>query len=247
MNYQDGTKVMIPVTSCIPGMTLMQSIVDENTGTTIVGKGQVLTVEILEKLKNFQHTQVWISLESDEESHAPTKGEHSVWRLDTQVVQNYKLYAQILKSVVEDGKQGEQLSLDKLVNIADRMIEEFKDNYSLLGCVHLLDQLGRDEYLHSINVASISLVLGKWIGYEEALLKDIIITALLHDVGMLDINPIVLHKSEEEMSYMEKLEYRRHPILGYERLAAYKELDVELVLELEKIFYLYFISNLEIL
>ena len=229
MEPQGRTKVVIPVASCIAGMTLMQSIVDENTGTIIVGKGQVLTDEILEKLKNFQHTQVWISIEEDIVNKVSIKGEQSVWKLDEHKAKAYKLYIQVLKMIVTDMKQGEILSIEQLIDIVDGMIDGFRDDYSVLSCVHLLDQVGRDEYTHSMNVACISLVLGRWLGYDERMLRDIIITALLHDIGKLDINPILIHKNESEMSSMEKLEYRRHPILGYERLATYNELNMNIL------------------
>ncbi len=229
MFSQNVKKIMVPIASCTPGMTLMQSIVDENTGTIIIPKGQVLTEGMLKKLERFQHTQVWISLEDNDMERSTVKGEHSVWKLDQNIRKLYNQYIQILRTIVEDTKQEKPLSIDKLLDIANEMIKDFNDKYSVLSCVHLLDQLRKDEYVHSVNVACIALVLGKWLGYDEAVLKEIILTALLHDVGKLDINPMYIHINEEDMNHMERLEYRRHPILGYERLAAYNELSMNVL------------------
>lgn len=222
MEEQSIEKIVIPITQCVPGMIVMQSIMDEHTGTVILGKDQILTAEAIDKIKKFEHTQVWISL--------PSKPVNDpVWKASEETIQTYREYAHILQSVLEEIKEKKSLSIHKLVEVAEHMINHFSDYYSVLACVHLLNQMESDEYVHSVNVASSALVLGKWLEYDEITLKSIIIASLLHDVGKLDINPILMHKSEEEMNSMERLEFRRHPILGYERLVPYNELDIEVL------------------
>lgn len=218
-------KVIIPLSECVPGMTILQPIVDENTGTTIVAKGQKLTEDILEKLKNFKHTQVWISIESID----VLAKQCSIWKVEDKTLENYKDYAEVLKNVFDEFKKEKTLSVDRLIKVSEEMIQNFSDNYKLLACVNLLKEMPEDEYDHSINVAFISLVIGRWQMLDEDMLKNVILAALVHDVGKLSLGPIIRHKNPAELSDMEKLEYKRHPIYGYEKLVPYNELNIEVL------------------
>lgn len=213
-------KVIMPIAECISGMKIMQSIVDLRTGTTIVGKGQVLTDEIINKIKNFEHSQVWIA----------TPAEASTWQVDPKIFESYKGYAQALKNILEETRKDNQtLSIHQLIDLADSMASEFKEEYEVLSCVHLINQLQKDTYDHSINVAFLSLLIGRWEGYDSNKLKDLVLAALLHDIGKILISPHLMDKSEEEMNVMEKLEYRRHTIYGYEKLSSYQEMSIEVL------------------
>ena len=52
-------------------------------------------------------------------------------------------------------------------------------------------------YTHSINVALLSLMLGKKIGMQEKSLRTLALSALLHDVGFLLIPKTTVHKTKE--------------------------------------------------
>lgn len=210
-------KVIMPISECIPGMTLMQAIVDIRTGTIIVGRGQILTEKSIEKLKKFDHTQVWISVQA----------ESATWQVNHKVLENYKEYAKTLQAIFEDSRDDELLSIDKLVDLADSILTGFNNEYHLLSCVNLINELEQDTYNHSINVAFLSLIMGKWAGYNEGKLKDLVLASLLHDIGKISLPPHIFNKSEEDMNMMEKLEYRRHCIYGYERLVNYNEVSIE--------------------
>lgn len=209
-------KVIIPVSACVPGMTLMQAIVDTKKGTTIVGKGQVLTEKSIEKLKNFEHTQIWVS----------TQSEASVWQLNSETLENHRRYSTILKTILEDVENRQVLAINELIELADTIVVEFKEEYQLLACVNLLNQLEKDTYEKSINVTFLALLMGKWKGYNANKLKDLVLAALLHDVGETLLPSYALNKREEDMNFIEKLEYRRHPIYSYEKLVSYNEISV---------------------
>lgn len=213
-------KVIIPISECVPGMKIMQSIIDLRTGTTIIAKEQILTEEIIDKIKNFEHSQVWIA----------TQEETSVWQISPQVLENYKGYAKVLREILtHTAENNEALSMNQMIELADSMATGFKRDYELLSCMHLMNQLEKDAYNHSINVAFLSLLIGRWEGYEPDKLKDLVLAALLHDIGKILISPHLMHKKEDEMNVMEKLEFRRHTIYGYEKLSEYDEMSVDVL------------------
>lgn len=211
-------KVIIPVSNCIPGMILMHSVVEEDTGTVIVAKGQVLSTEIIEKLKKFNHTGVWISI----------KPEQAVWDIDKKTLETYRSYGVCLKSIIENINGTDEL-VERIDHLAEKIIFDSLEDHQLLGCVNLCQELDKDIYEHSLNVAFLSLLIGKWAGYDCRKQKDLVLSALMHDIGKLSIRSGIQHKNEECMELMEKIEYRRHTIYGYEKMLASQEVDIEVL------------------
>ena len=79
-------------------------------------------------------------------------------------------------------------------------------------------------YAHSINVATLALMIGHGMDLSPPDLKILGTAALLHDVGLLKVPLEVLHKetklSEEEFELI-----RQHPQLGYDLVAPAADLD----------------------
>lgn len=214
-----GEKTIIPVSKCRPGMVLLQPIVDEKTGAILLPRGGRLTEESIKKVVHFQHTQVWVELNTEEK----------IWQTKEHVVETYKEYATTLKYIIE-GEQtpGEMLNIESLKNLAQYIIRDFKEDFELLACVNLVSELDKEYYAHSINVAFLALVMGRWREYSEEKLEKLVLAALLHDVGKVDM-PIALKETEMDRRLRERLAYKRHPIYGYEKLAKYNELDNEVL------------------
>ncbi len=212
-------KVIIPLSKCRPGMVLLQPILDEKTGAILLPRGDKLTEESIEKVHHFQHTQVWVDINTEDK----------MWQTEERIVESYKEYATTLKCIIEGGnKVGEVLNIEALKNLAQYMIKDFKDDFNLLACVNLVSQLKEEYYTHSINVAFLSLVMGRWRDYSEQRLEQLVLAALLHDVGKIDL-PNALKDTDMDRRLRERLAYKRHPIYGYEKLVPFNELDNEVL------------------
>lgn len=212
-------KIIIPLSKCLPGMVLLQPIVDEKTGAILLPRGGKLTKESIKKVHHFQHTQVWVDINTEEK----------IWQTDETIVEYYKDYATTLKRIIEgENKVGEALNIEDLKNLAQYMIKNFKDDFNLLACVNLVTELQEDCYTHSINVAFLSLMMGRWRAYSEQRLEQLVLAGLLHDVGKIDLT-IALKENDMDGSLMERLAYKRHPIFGYEKLAQFNELNNEVL------------------
>lgn len=105
----------------------------------------------------------------------------------------------------------------------------------LLSSVQKADE---ETYHHSLSLAAFALAmtisLKMELGFQykddkEYDLKshDFFFGALLHDVGMIKLNPEILHKSSKDMDKTEKLEYSSHPQKGYEILLRFEKFGLE--------------------
>lgn len=218
MQHTEMTKIIIPIAQCVPGMILLQPIVDVDTGNTILGRGQLLTEDILNKIQRFKHTEIWVGI----------KEEESLWQVEEEVITAYKKYVAILENILGNEKKEVQVKLDEIETLAKCIIQEFASNFNLLACVNLVKDMQKNLYAHSINVTFLSLLIARWIDYNPAKLGQVVTAALLHDVGKVGMPEYLLSK-QSNLTVKEKSEFRRHPIYGYDKLSQYNELDNEVL------------------
>lgn len=211
-------KIIIPLSDCVPGMIIRQPIIDTDTGCIIVPKDQVLTPEILVKVKKFQKEEVWISVSS----------KRKVWCVSQEVMAKYMRYIDVLESVITSNELTIDVKIEEVQCLAKCIVEEFECNFDALACIHLVKNLNKSIYAHSINVALLSLLIGRWIGLNKDELQRLTMAGILHDIGTPNIH-FTSEDSKEVLKVKNTLEYQRHPIYAYELLKQYKEMDKEIL------------------
>lgn len=125
---------------------------------------------------------------------------------------------------LEEGREafvrlrGERLAgveaLERLIwDLVDSLVESIGEIYPLAPLRHH-DEL---TYLHSVNVATLVLSMGRAFGYQGQLLHDLGMAALFHDLGKLSIPSELLTRpgplDEEEWKLM-----KLHPELGTQHI-----------------------------
>ena len=81
-------------------------------------------------------------------------------------------------------------------------------------CVRVLSDLGTERTaVHALNVAVISLLMGRVFGFSGAELLDLGVGALLHDVGKIDL-PERVQQFDPQFKAAELAAYREHVALG---------------------------------
>ena len=87
-----------------------------------------------------------------------------------------------------------------------------------LGQILAVKEYENHTYCHSVNVAILSLLLGRQIGLDEPTLTVLAEGALLHDVGKTRIPLEILHKPAK-LDARERKVIERHPVIGASMLA----------------------------
>ena len=81
-------------------------------------------------------------------------------------------------------------------------------------CIRMLTEGAGDKAsMHAMNVAIISLLMGRCFGFNDEEMQDLGIGAMLHDVGKLEL-PARLRHREEGFSPNEARVYEEHVELG---------------------------------
>ena len=125
-----------------------------------------------------------------------------------------KTYAHALVSVKEVAEKintERKAGVRKLKRVAQNMVDILSEDESVMLGISTMRDYDDYTYTHSVNVAILSLCLGKRIGLNRLSLSHLAICGLLHDLGKLNIPKEILNKpgklTDREFKEMEK-----HPI-----------------------------------
>lgn len=107
------------------------------------------------------------------------------------------------------------MDFDALLNSVKSLITPGQTIIQYFDMLHNLRSSDDSVYGHSLNVAMISRVLGKWLKWSPSDLDNLVIAGLLHDIGKITIPPEILNK-EGKLTDEEFEQIRWHPRAGYE-------------------------------
>jgi len=111
-----------------------------------------------------------------------------------------------------------KLNIAGLEEIVVNFIITFRREASILRLISPVKSFSEYTYTHATNVAVLSMFQAETMGVRDDLLRDIGISALLHDVGKLFIDKELIEK-KEALNERDWQEVRMHPVYGAKYLA----------------------------
>ena len=122
------------------------------------------------------------------------------------------------KSFMQYAEKGKKASIQGCLQARDTILNEVKKHIKSLQHIGEL-RINYDNYnlSHGINVSTLSTAIGIKLGYSEEQLKELALSALMHDIGKTKIPTQILHKpgalTAKEFEVM-----KLHAPLGYKIL-----------------------------
>ena len=123
-----------------------------------------------------------------------------------------------LKEVYYKLSPFKKLNMAGLEEIVAGFVATFNDQTNVLNLLSPVKDFSNYTYVHSTNVAILTIFQAETLGIKDELLRDIGLAALLHDVGKLFISKEVLEK-EGPLDEREFAEMMLHPAYGSNYLA----------------------------
>ena len=206
-------------------MKIDQSVLD-TTGRTLIEKGTFLDdfhieylqeksiggIYILEGEPDPDELELQIPAYTKELIEKSRVEDRSKVTLSESVRKRVSEGIQYLYNNVDSGDFSETTSV-----ITDELMKAIADNDAIAVDVSMLKVSDEYTFKHSVDVATISMVIGKKYGLKDRDLHDLGIAGLLHDVGKSKIPNEVLNKpsklTDEEFALM-----KRHSLYGFEIL-----------------------------
>lgn len=169
------------IDSIEPGQYLGKAIFSSN-GTTLLSGGVQLTVYTINQLKRIGVTMLYIKDPSFD---------------DVEIVEivsdeTKKILIKQMNETFSSIRSGKEFNVKNVSASLEHLLDDVMHNKELL--VQLSDIRTEDnaQYVHAINVAMMSIVIGLNMDLSQSQLKELAIGALLHDIGKVG------QKGEEE-------------------------------------------------
>jgi HD-GYP domain-containing protein (c-di-GMP phosphodiesterase class II) len=131
----------------------------------------------------------------------------------------YADWISALDGIFASLKNNKETDFDLIDAVGVDIIEcYYADCYYTLNCMNLRQPPTSDRYLpaHAINVAIAAAGMGGLLDYSYGLLRELVVGALLHDIGhLLTYRPLLAHK---DLGSSEQQKYDNHAIVGISML-----------------------------
>lgn len=109
---------------------------------------------------------------------------------------------------------GGTVNKEELLSKTISLVSPKQTTLDVFDMLHNMRQVNDSTYAHSLNVAIISRIIGKWLHFSNEELDTLTLAGLLHDIGKTKIPDEVLNKdgklTDEEFQMI-----RNHPKYGY--------------------------------
>lgn len=113
------------------------------------------------------------------------------------------------------------VDVDKLFASASEILSEETNTYQLMDILSNMHYFDDSTYAHSLNVAMLANILGRWLHLDEEELKMLTVAGMLHDVGKL-LMPLEIIKKPGKLTDEEFKIMKQHPYKGYQLLISQK-------------------------
>ena len=209
------------------GMKIDQAIKDR-MDRTLVARGTLLDSYVIDGLKKRGVPGVYI--QEGEEDPEPEQPEvplpplvrHNIEKTRTEDPVKVRLSESVKKRVSEgvqylySNSDSEQFS-STTASITNDLMKAINDSDALAVDISVLKTSDEYTFKHSVDVATMSMIIAKKQGLSQKDIYNIGIAGLLHDMGKSKIPPEILNKparlTEEEFAIM-----KQHSALGYDIL-----------------------------
>lgn len=111
-------------------------------------------------------------------------------------------------------KNLKHLNVDECLYVANAITNEILSNPDVIYDMVSISSYDNLTYVHSINVATLSTMIGVNLGLTNDMLYKVAQAAILHDIGKTAVNPDII-KKDGRLTAEEFAEVKRHPEYGY--------------------------------
>lgn len=223
----------ILTTQAIPGMVVSEDIYTKDLHL-IIRKDTTLTDKIITRLEFYSITDFSVyagdSFNEINEEYIESTFFSDIKKSDSfkRFRKSYHNTINRLKSSVDNlVDKNQDIDPDELLSDISKILYHCNTNIELFNMLHCMREYDDTTYIHSLNVALICNIMGKWLHFKPEDLEIITLSGLLHDIGKLKIPNDIITKPEkltnEEFSLI-----KTHTIRGYNLLKG-KNIDERII------------------
>ena len=219
------------------GMRIDQSIVDA-TGRVLINKGAYLDDFQIEYLRSKKLGSIYVSEgepDADElELQLPAYTRELIEKSRVEDKAKVKLNTEVVKRVGEGiqylfSNTGDTSFTEQARNVAGELVKAISASNAVAVDINLIKCSDEYTFKHSVDVATMAMIIGKTYGLNDEELRQLATSGLLHDLGKSKIPNDLLNKpgklTDEEFTFM-----KQHSLFGYKILKEKNQFEEPIML-----------------
>lgn len=226
----DTQKIL--TSQAIPGMVVAEDVYTKDLHL-IIGKDTVLTDKIITRLEFYSITDITVYAK-DSFIHIENEYIENTFFNEIKNSESFKLFNKAYHNAVNNIKESfnnlvrnnQDVNPDQLLLDVNKILYQCKTNIELFNMLHCMREYDDTTYIHSLNVALICNILGKWLHFSKEDLETITLCGLLHDVGKMLVPNDIISKPAK-LTNEEFMVIKTHAVRGFNLLRD-KNIDVRI-------------------
>jgi HD-GYP domain-containing protein (c-di-GMP phosphodiesterase class II) len=215
-----GMKVFLRPNDLKTGMIIAEDLIENNI--VLASKGTIVTQAIIDKLNQVYFLNKIAVFHEDNQS----RNNQSVERSKTveEVEKSFSEFTFNVEGIFDVIDSRGIKDLEEIRGFAKKIQNEMNSTRAIIKNI-VLNGSGADTiYRHSVNVAALSSILGRWIGLDEKDINLLTYAGILHDFGKTRIDKQILNK-RGTLTTKEFHQIKNHPITAYNLIKQVAFLD----------------------
>lgn len=211
----NNQKKRISISKVQIGMQVADDVIN-NKGMLLIPKNTILNENHILKMKLYQIISLEVFINNIPEIDKSLENNRYTTNdlLFKKFEKSYFVKQSELEKHLNNIGNGSNVNYNALLSIANDLLKIIKSKNQLFSYIANLKSIHDYTYTHSLNVAMICHIFGKWLNYTTEEINDLMITGLLHDIGKLKININILNKPGK-LTKDEFDEIKQHTMIGY--------------------------------
>lgn len=204
-----GNLVKLVEIDQLQGGEILAKQILTNDYQVLLGKGTVIKIEYIQKLKELDILSVYIEEIVD----------------DVQEDENIILREEVkedclvkIKNILERHMYKKDEDLKKIEDTTNEIMLNILNDECVIKKVYEIKMRSLDVYEHSMSVCVLSILTSLKLDIQKNRIYDIAVAGLLHDLGLRYITVSYENADIQNYSEKEKEEYKKHTIYGYSAL-----------------------------
>lgn len=210
----------ITTAKAVPGMIVADDIYTDNN-QKIISKDTYLTDRIITRLKFYAIREFTIT-EPEDKDKAPIEKKQLSYSERVRNTIEFKKFNSTFLATAKEFKAsldsiinvGSEVNIDNLLTETNTILSHCRNGLHVFDMLHNMRNYDDLTYAHSLNVALISNVFGKWLHFSNEDIETLTLAGLLHDVGKLMIPSEIITKPQK-LTDREYATVKTHAMRGY--------------------------------
>jgi HD-GYP domain-containing protein (c-di-GMP phosphodiesterase class II) len=184
---------------------LAKNIISE-TGETLLKAGLKINLSLIQKLRKYCVFMVYVE---DERLSDISRG-HDITDLK-------KTTLEIMPNLFNELLEGDRATSTKSIGMVEELIEDVVSKRSININLYEVKAYDNYTYIHCVDTSIMSIYLGTCLNFNHQEIKELGISAILHDIGKIKVANKIINK-RGPLSAEEFKEIKKHTIYGKEIL-----------------------------